>query len=147
MMPTAAPTPPPTPLPTPQTLRRLQKRQDRKRIAAQQRQERARARKAAEEAKAEQLAPRVQRETIYARDGVTVLRGPRVEQSGIGMVRSNPIKRLAARSRRKEFPTIGQAHVMAADRLLTVWEECQGSPVQCVNYLQRSTNRASPSAI
>jgi hypothetical protein len=144
MMPDCAPA---TQAPTPQVLRRLAKRQDRKRIAAQQRQERARARKAAEEARAEQLAPKVQRLTVYARDGVTVLRGPRVELSGITMVRSNPIKRLAARSRRKEYPTIGEAHVIAADRLLTAWEECHGSPCQCANYSERQSGRASPGAI
>ncbi|MFL5285976.1 MAG: hypothetical protein ACJ8AW_34615 [Rhodopila sp.] len=51
-----------------------------------------------------------------------MLRGARVEQQGVTMIRSNPVKRLAARSRSKEFPTIGEAHVTAADRLLTDWE-------------------------
>jgi hypothetical protein len=131
----------------PQVLRRLAKRHDRKRLATQQRQERARARRLAEEARAEHLAPQVQRMAIYARDGKTVLRGPRVEQSGVGMVRSNPVKRLAARSRNKEFPTIGQAHVAAADRLLTAWEGAHGSPCQGMNYGERQSGRASPGAV
>jgi hypothetical protein len=116
-------------------------------MAAQQRQERVKARKAAEEAKAEHLAPRAQRVVVYARDGVTVLRGPRVELSGVTMVRSNPVKRLAARSRNKEFPTIGEAHVTAADRLLTAWEEAHGCPVPCANYSERQSGPASPGCV
>src|SRR4051794_5006494 len=143
----ASATPPSTPPSTPQTIRRQQKRQDRRRIATQQRQERAKARKAAEEAKAEHLAPRAQRAAVYARDGVTVLRGPRVELSGVTMVRSNPVKRLAARSRNKEFPTIGEAHVTAADRLLTAWEEAHGCPVPCANYSERQSGPASPGSV
>lgn len=128
-------------------LRRLVKRQDRKRLAAQQRQERARIRKADEEARAEKLAPQVQRVAVFARDGVTMLRGPRVEQQGVTMVRSNPVKRLAARSRNKEFPTIGDTHVAASDRLLVSWEEAHGSPCQCANYAERQGNRSSPGSV
>jgi hypothetical protein len=147
-------TPPSTPSPVPtlpkslQALRRLTKRQDRRRMAAQQRQEWARARKAAEEARAEQLAPQVQRITVFARDGRTVLRGPRVEQQGVTMIRSNPVKRLAARSRSKEFPTIGEAHVTAADRLLTDWEEGHGSIGHgCMNYAERTSTSNTPGSI
>jgi hypothetical protein len=152
MMTDAAPIPAPTSSqaspPTPQTVRRLQRRQDRRRIAVQQRQERAKARKLAEEARAEQLAPQVQRITVYARDGKTVLRGPRVEQQGVTMIRSNPVKRLAARSRSKEFPTIGEAHVTAADRLLTDWEEGHGSIGHgCMNYAERTSTSNTPGSI
>lgn len=149
MMTDAAPTPAPTSSQaSPQTVRRLQRRQDRRRVAVQQRQELARARKLAEEARAEQLAPQVQRITVYARDGKTVLRGPRVEQQGVTMIRSNPIKRLAAHSRRKEFPTIGEVHVTAADRLLTDWEEGHGSIGHgCMNYTERTSTSNTPGSI
>jgi hypothetical protein len=131
-----------------QNQRRIERRQERKRLAAQKRREQEKARQAAAEARAENLAPFVQRVTIYARDGKTVLRGPRVEQQGIGMIRSNPVKRLAARSRSKEFPTVTEAHVAAAGRLLVDWEEGGGGiSFGCANYTERTSNTAHPGSI
>jgi hypothetical protein len=136
--------PTPTPAtPAPQILRRLARRQERKHLAAERRRAETKAKAEREEARAEQLAPQAQRMAVLGRDG-KVLRGPRVEQQGITMVRSNPVKRLAARSRHKDFPTLGETHVIAADRLITAWEECHGSPVQCTNYSERSSGRGTP---
>jgi hypothetical protein len=100
MMPTPTPN-----QPAPQILRRIAKRQERRQAAAERRKAEAKAKAEREEAKAEHLAPRVQRLPVYGRDG-QMLRGPRVEQSGATMVRSNPVKQLAARSRGKDYPTI-----------------------------------------
>lgn len=131
-----------------QTQRRNERRNERKRMAAQKRREQAAAARAAAEARAEQLAPHIQRVIIYARDGVTVLRGPRVEQQGVSMVRSNPVKRLAARSRNKEFATVTEAHVVAAGRLLVDWEEGGGGiSFGCANYTERTSNTAQPGRI
>ena len=111
MMPT-----PTTSMPAPQILRRIVKRQERRQLAAERRKAAAKEKAEREEARAEHLAPKVQRMPVYARDGKTVLRGSRVEQSGATMVRSNPVKRLAAHSRGKDFPTVGAAHVHIAAR-------------------------------
>src|SRR3954463_3321680 len=97
MMTDAAPPPAPTSSqaspPTPQAVRRLQRRQDRRRIAVQQRQELARARKAAEEARAEQLAPQVQRNDVLDAAG-RMVRGARLVKDGVTFVRSNSIQHL-----------------------------------------------------
>ena len=142
MMPT-----PTTSTPAPQILRRIVKRQERRQLAAERRKAAAKEKAEREEARAEHLAPKVQRMPVYARDGKTVLRGSRVEQSGATMVRSNPVKRLAAHSRGKDFPTVGEAHVTAADRLLTAWEESHGAPVLCSNYGERSASSSMPAGL
>jgi hypothetical protein len=140
--------PTPTPqTPAPQILRRKARRQERKLLAAQRRQQEAKAKAEREEASAEHLAPRVQRVAVLGRDGKTVLRGPRVERQGIGMVRSNPVKRLAARSRGKDFPTVSEAHVVAAGCLITAWEEAHGAPVACSNYGERSAKSSTPAGL
>src|SRR3954447_26720414 len=89
--------PTPTPAtPAPQILRQIakqrrdDKRQERRIAAVERRRAEAKAKAERDEARAEQLAPKVQRLPVYGRDG-QVLRGSRVEQSGLTMVRSNPI--------------------------------------------------------
>ena len=141
MMPTPTPN-----QPAPQILRRIAKRQERRQLAAERRKAEAKAKAEREEAKAEHLAPRVQRLPVYGRDG-QMLRGPRVEQSGATMVRSNPVKQLAARSRGKDYPTISKAHVIAAERLLTAWEEAHGAPVLIANYGERMASSSTPGVI
>src|SRR3954447_22046466 len=108
-------------------------------MAAEKKRHSARQRAEWQEQQDEKIAPRAQSITVYARDGVTVLRGPRLERDGVTMIPSNPIKRLAARSRKKEFPTIGPVHQAAAERLLVDWEEGHGGiSFGCANYGERT---------
>src|SRR4051794_30385465 len=145
--------PTPTPAtPAPQILRQIakqrrdDKRQERRIAAVERRRAEAKAKAERDEARAEQLAPKIQRLPVYGRAG-QVLRGSRVEQSGLTMVRSNPIKRLAAFSKNKDNPTITDAHVAASDRLITAWEEAHGAPVLISNYDERTSRSSSPGVL
>ncbi len=91
-----------------------------------------------EERRAEQIAPAAQRHAVERCEGVT-MRGPRLEPYGLTFKRSNPLEHLAKRSRGMAVPLITQAHVAAAERLLTAWEDGSGSiGVGASNYEPRS---------
>jgi hypothetical protein len=52
-----------------------------------------------------------------------VIRGARVERSGVTFIRFNPIRRMVARGQGKEAPLLTKRHADAADRLLAAWTE------------------------
>ena len=69
----------------------------------------------------EAIAPAAQRQSVVTPDG-QVLRGPRIERSGITFILTNPIRNMIIRSRHRradsDLPAITEWHAAASERLL-----------------------------
>jgi hypothetical protein len=125
----------------PKDLRAIARAQ-RRHLAAERKRQEAQRRAAWQEQCDEQIAPAAQRLPVLGRNG-EVIRGPRVERSGIVFVRSNPIRHMVAMNSKKEHPLLSKRHADAADRLLAAWSEAgEGISFGVANY----GGRLSPSS-
>lgn len=114
--------------------KRLSDRAAKRAASAQRRKEAQLAAARLQEQKDEDLAPAVQRQAITrrvydeetGRDVEQIIQAPRLERAGVGFIRSDPIKHLAARgearTERGEVAIIDGRHVKAANRLRSLWD-------------------------